>query len=374
MSVQARIDKVTCRVARISAKTKWVFIEVWCSDGIIGVGEASANGLETVLSAYTSLAANRLQGLPAFPNSVEHILRDVRGGLPQRAVASAIEQALWDAQGQRLDLSVADLLGGAIREFVPLYANINRGTDIRSPEGFAATAHRAVEVGFGIVKIAPFDGLGEGNPVSDVQAFRAGLDCIAGTCDAVGNDAQVMVDCHWRLDERHALHLLEFAAERNLYWVECPIPETVEQLPKLRRLKQRATGLGVRLAGMEKGVRPLDFQPYIAEQLYDVLMPDVKYAGGLAAIRHIAEEALPAGVFIAPHNPTGPICHAASVAVSATLPNLLFLEVQFGESQIFQDLVAGELIFNHGMSPVSSRPGLGVRLAPDVMSEIEESC
>ena len=174
MRVQAKIDKVSCRVARISEKTKWIFIEVTCSDGIIGVGEASANGLETALSAYTAFVADRLKGIASLPNAVEHVLRDARGGLPQRAVASAIEQALWDAQGQRLDLSVVDLLGGAVRESIPLYANINRGTDIRSPYGFAATAQRAVAAGFNIIKIAPFDGLGEGDPVADMQAFRTG--------------------------------------------------------------------------------------------------------------------------------------------------------------------------------------------------------
>ena len=374
MILDVKIRGINCRIARITSKTKWVFIEVECSDGIKGIGEASANGLETVLNAYTSFMADRLKGLPALPNSVEHILCDTRGGLPQRAVASAIEQALWDAQGQRLDLPATDILGGAIRETIPLYANINRGTENRSPEGFAATARRAVEAGFQILKIAPFDGLGEGDPNADPKLFRAGLECIISTCEAVRDEAEVMVDCHWRLDEPRASELLTFAAERNLYWVECPIPETLAHLPEMRRLRQRATDLGVRLAGMEKGIRPFDFQPYIVEGLYDVLMPDVKYTGGLSAMGHVAEAAAPAGILIAPHNPTGPICHAASVVVSAIMPNLLFLEIQFGESELFQDLVAGELVFNNSEAMVSPKPGLGVKLIPEVMSEIEISC
>ena len=361
-------------MARISSKTLWVFIEVECSDGIKGVGEASANGLEIALRGYTTFVADRLTGLPALPNCVEHILRDIRGGLPQRAVASAIEQALWDAQGQRLGLPVTDLLGGAVRETVPLYANINRGTETRSPEGFAATARQAIEAGFKIVKIAPFDGLGEGDPGVDSRAFEAGVERITGLCEAVGDDAGVMVDCHWRLDEQRASKLLTLAAELDLYWVECPIPETKAHLTEMRRLRLRATDLGVRLAGMEKGIRPFDFHTYIDERLYDVLMPDVKYTGGLAPLRQVAEAAAPAGILIAPHNPTGPVCHAASVAVSATLPNLLSLEIQFGESELFQELVGGELTFENGESKVSSKPGLGVRLVPEVMAEIEESC
>lgn len=372
MRALAKIAAVVCRVATVSVKTKWVFIEVVCSDGITGIGEASANGYEAALCAHAASVAERLNGLVALPNAVEHVLRDTRGGLPQRAVASAVEQALWDAQGKRLGLPVTDLLGGAIRESIPLYANINRGTDIRSPDGFSDSARRAVDAGFRFIKLAPFDGLGEGDTISDAKCFRAGLDCLAGVCDAVGNEAEVLVDCHWRLDEPRAALLLAFAAERNLYWVECPIPETSTHLPELRRLKQRATDLGVRLAGMEKGILPSDFQPYINEQLYDVLMPDVKYDGGLSATRHVAEAALSAGILIAPHSPTGPICHAASIAVSATLPNLLFLEVQFGESQIFQDLVDGGLQFENGTAPVPQTSGLGITLALDLLSEIEQ--
>lgn len=371
MTTQATIADVVCRIARISEKTHWTFIEVVCSDGIVGIGEASTNGMETALRAYAGMLGAHLAGLQALPNAVDHVLRDARGGLPQRAVASAVEQALWDAQGKRLGLPVTDLLGGATRDSVPLYANINRGTDVRSPGGFATSAGRAVASGFRAIKLAPFDGVGEGAPTKDAIAFHAGLDCIAAVCDAVGTDIDVMVDCHWRLDEPRAAQLLDFAADRNLYWVECPIAETPHRLPELRRLKQRATDLGVRLAGMEKGVSPADFQPYIAEQLYDVLMPDVKYDGGLGATRHIAEAALSAGIFIAPHNPTGPICYAASVAVSATLPNLLFLEVQFGESDLFWDLVGGAYPFVDGSVAVSTEPGFGVTLKPDVLAALE---
>ena len=76
-------------------------------------------------------------------------------------------------------------------------------------------------------------------------------------------------------------------------------------------------------------------------------------------------------ILIAPHNPSGPICHAASVAVSATLPNLLMLEVQFDESPLFQELVGGVLPFVEGVAPVSDEPGLGVTVDPAVMASIE---
>jgi galactonate dehydratase len=96
---------------------------------------------------------------------------------------------------------------------------------------------------------------------------------------------------------------------------------------------------------------------------YDVLMPDIKHAGGHAEIRRIAALALTAGVEIAPHNPTGPICHAHSVHLCATLPNLLPLEVQFGETDRFFTLVGGhDLRFVQGNATLPGGAGLGLAL------------
>jgi galactonate dehydratase len=93
-------------------------------------------------------------------------------------------------------------------------------------------------------------------------------------------------------------------------------------------------------------------------------MPDAKHAGGLEEIRRIAALAQTAGVEIAPHNPTGPVCHAHSVHLCSVIPNFLLLEVQFGETEAFFDVVEGEsLRFVTGAAPLSDVPGLGVRLA-----------
>lgn len=365
------IERVVVRTARISAKTDWSFVQVTCSDGIVGIGEATLSGVGGSLAAFAPLLERRLVGRPAMPNAVVAAREETRAGLVQAAVSSAAEQALWDAQGQRLGRPVADLLGGRLRERVPLYANVNRGIDERTPEGFAAAARRAVTAGYDAVKIAPFDGLDDPASRADEALFRAGLERIEATRAAVGGKARLMVDCHWRLDEGLASRLLDEAARLDLFWVECPLPETVGQLPALRRLRSKATDVGVRLAGMEKGTGIADFQPYVVEGLYDVLMPDVKYVGGLAATRHLAALAADCGVLIAPHNPSGPVCHAASVHVAATLANLLFLEVQFEESPLFETLVESAIVHAAGSARVPDRPGIGVVLAEAVMAEVE---
>ena len=375
----ATIAQISCRIARVSDKTRWTFIEVECSDGVTGVGEATLNGMEPALVAHANLIAPKLVGQRALPGALTAlsnaarggIAGQVSGGLPRRAVESAVEQALWDAQGKRLGLPVADVLGGAIRDQVPLYANVNRAIRERTPEGFAAAARSAVASGYSLIKVAPFDGLGAGRFAEDATLFRAGLERIAAACDAVRGQAEVMVDCHWRLTLPNAIAMMRFAAEHELHWVECPLPETERDMPSLRRLKQCAVDYGIRLAGMEMGENVSAFLPYFDEQLYDVVMPDVKYDGGLFSTRCIAEAAMAAGVLIAPHNPSGPVCHAASLAASATLPNLLFLEIQIGESSLFTEIVEGGATITDGMATSSREPGFGITLRPEIMTQLE---
>ena len=72
---------------------------------------------------------------------------------------SAIEQSLWDLQGQALGVPCYQLFGGRLRPRVRQYANINRMTTDRTPAGFARSAEQAAAAGFDALKMAPFDGM-----------------------------------------------------------------------------------------------------------------------------------------------------------------------------------------------------------------------
>ena len=108
--------------------------------------------------------------------------------LEEAAAASAIDTALWDLEAQESQSRLVDALGGAKRAMVPIYANINRRTKDRSPEGFAHSLHDASLAGFDALKIAPFDEItteacasGQG-----AAAMRAGLARVAAAREAAG--------------------------------------------------------------------------------------------------------------------------------------------------------------------------------------------
>ena len=129
------------------------------------------------------------------------------------------------------------------------------------------------------------------------------------------------------------------AAPLDLYWLECALPEVPENFPAMRRLRTLAHAAGLRVAGCGTMIGRAGFKPFFEAELYDVVMPDVKYAGGLAEFLRIAALAHAFGVLCSAHNPSGPICHAHSLQVSSLIQASPFLEHQFDESPLFGELV-----------------------------------
>ena len=356
-----RIAAIEFLGVNVTPKTNWSFLLVRTECGRTGTGECTLANQEALLEAEAArLAANVVGEDARNRNRLARLIPHAPGGLVAHSVLSAFVQAMWDLAGQEAGQPVHALLGGALRDAVPLYANINRGANPRTPEGFAAAAKRAVAEGFRAVKLAPFEPFvwEDAADASLRTAYAEGLARIAAVRDAVGRDVDVMVDAHWRFSPGGAARLVQDVAPLGLFWLECPVSEANHA--EIRRLRSMANDRGVRLAGAETLAGLGAYRTIIEAGCYDVLMPDIKYAGGHEEIRRIAALAQAAGVEIAPHNPTGPVCHAHSVHLCATIPNLLPLEVQFGETDRFFTLVTGhDLRFARGAARLSAAPGLG---------------
>ncbi len=359
-----RIAAVELHGVAVTPKTNWCFLLVRADDGRTGMGECTLANQEALLEAEAARLHARVMGEAAGArNRLARLLPHAPGGLVAHTILSAFEAALWDLAGQAAGQPIHALLGGALRDTVPLYANINRGTAPRTPEGFAAAARRALDAGFRAIKLAPFDPIiWEDAAQPDWRAgYAQGLARIAAVRAEMGPDHALMVDAHWRFSPGGAAGLIRDVAEHNLFWLECPVAEANHA--EIRRLRSMANDRGMRLAGAETLSGLAAYRPLIETGCYDVLMPDMKHCGGHEELRRIAALALTAGAEIAPHNPTGPGCHAHSLHACATLPNLLPLEVQFGETERFFTLCHGvALTFEGGGAAVPQTPGLGLAL------------
>jgi len=367
----SRIAAIEAVPLRISPKTIWTFVAVADSDGRVGTGEATLTAREADLVAEVARLSPYLVNRPAEPAPLE--VPVPHGGQVEASVSSALDQALWDLKGQREGKPVWQLLGPTQRKLIPLYANINRRTVDRRPEGFAASTRHAAGVGFTRFKVAPFDDLtpaiaeGEaGRPLID-----AGIARVAAVREAAGPAARVMVDCHWRFTEASGERAIERLAELDVDWFECPIAEGTSTIPAIARLRKRANAAGMELAGLEMSTSPAELVPYLEAGCYDVVMPDIKYIGGFAGMLQAGTLAKRYNVGCAPHNPTGPFCHAASLHASAAIDGFDLLEHQYDESSLFDRLVAGRLPDHaRDASELPTAPGLGISLDPDLLTQL----
>jgi galactonate dehydratase len=336
------IKSLRCEVLNVSAKTNWSFVVVTTSAGHQAWGEASLNAWEPMLRGAVELLERQLVG-QSLQSAHEAIAASPYspGGLVQATAVSAAQQALLELLAQTESKAWHTLLGPLRRSHVPAYANINRATTSRTPDGFVATARRAAALGFRAFKAAPFDGVSPHNcaTAEGHRRTRHGIDCMLALREAVGPSARLMVDCHWRFDEDRALEVLKALEPARLHWFECPLPETPFFWPALQGLRRAARHQNVLLAGAETQISRAGFQPLFDAGVYDVVMPDVKYCGGPWEMLRIAECAQAAGVQFSPHNPTGPIASLHSLNVAAVAPVCELIELQFDESPMFEQLI-----------------------------------
>ena len=359
------LQSATLHFARITHKTCWSFVRLTTEDGRTGDGEATVQGREDGLLAAAETLVPRALRQATLDDPSAFARQHAPKSMEQAGVVSALDQALWGLHAQTNGQSLAEALG-AKRDRVPVYANINRRTELRTPEGFAASAEAAMAAGHAAFKLAPFD---EVSPAvcaqgDGVRAMRKGLERVAAVREVIGDNTRLMVDCHWRFDEATARELNEAAAKLGVYWIETPIAETPENVPALVRLRRQCNALGLCQAGLEMGIGWDAFRPFCEAGAYDVVMPDVKYMGGLHEVLRAASACQELGVQVSPHNPTGPICHAVSLHVSATLEAFDMLEMQFDESPLFDELVGAPFgLVRGGYLTPPSAPGLGVTLS-----------
>ena len=360
-------------ILNVSEKTNWFFIRVTAENGLTGLGEASLNGWEPAQLAVAENLRATLQG-----KSVDDAPRLLRvyphspGGLVASSVVSAAEQAITDLRAKLAGAPVHTLLGGktVARKAVRVYANINRGARDRSPDGIARSAGNAVAAGYAAIKIAPFDGVYPGHPdgAELKRLTQLGIDRVYAIRETVGPDIDIMVDCHWRFDEAGTLQLMRELQAARLYWLECPVSENPDGFAALKRIHDETTRCGMKLAGAERQVAVAGFKPFVADGLLDVVMPDIKYAGGYSEMLGIAALCAANHVGFSPHNPSGPVCNMASIQLCAIAPAFLILEYQLAESPLYFDVAGGfQPRLVNGCFEVPDTPGIGIELDDAVL-------
>lgn len=357
-----KIKDLEIFTVKVNHRGNWVLVRVRTDQGLTGVGDASHGGkddtvVELLRSFFTRLQGRGVRDIEAFRAACQPDLR--AGGRPAVVAFSGLEQCLWDLQGKAAGVPVYDLLGGALRTRIRNYANINRSTVARSPEGFAKMAAEAVRAGFNAIKLAPWDDMPRigTDPAKTKEITELGVARTAAVRQAIGPKTDLLLDAHSHFTLQSGLELARRMEEFNLFWLEeVTPPRPLENLARINQAAKMPTAGGESIYGVS------GFYPYIAAGCVDITMPDVKYCGGILELKKIAALAEGAGLPVAPHGPASPVGNIAAAHVCCTLPNFQILEYAFGETDWRHELIEPHEQLEKGILTVSPRPGFGIEL------------
>lgn len=350
------------RLYRIDAthRTTWLVVEVLTEEGYVGVGECSDSTSVDDVPAEVGLAFDLLAGveLTADLEALEQLLwrwaakaaepsvRFMRG-----TVVGGMVAAVCDIVAQVNGMPLWKWLGGEARATVPLYANINRSARRRDPHEFAQLAAGAAADGFSRVKLAPFDG----PPLPGRSLVQTGIKHVAAVRDAVGDDAQVLVDVHHRLSRHELGEILRPLEDLGVGWLEDAVDvHMAEDLAWL------AGATSIPLAGGERIVDPEVVSTVLAGGHLSVLLLDPKYVGGPLRLKRLLERVEHAALTY--HNPTGPVGTAAASHLSTLHPDFALLEYAYGEEVDRAGMTEPAENVEGGEISLRNEPGLGVRL------------
>lgn len=191
-------------------RRNWVFVRLTTDDGLDGLGEATLEGRAEAAAACVRELERTLVG--ADPSRIQHLWQAVyrhafyRGGPAMMSALSGVEQALWDLKGKALGVPVYELLGGACRDRVRVYANGPRGS---TPAEYAASARSICAAGFGAMKVAPLEAT---LPVDHPAGIKRAADCVRAIREAVGPDVALGVDVHGRLSPQMSIQFAHLIA------------------------------------------------------------------------------------------------------------------------------------------------------------------
>jgi galactonate dehydratase len=351
-----------------TGKLTYVFVQVETDAGLTGWGE---------ITTYPGTIANRT--IVAALREVDTFLRGEDACQIERlwhtlfraftyvgtrgattAMVSGIDIALWDIKGQALGVPIYELLGGAVRETVPMYTHFQYAPSV---EEMVDNAVAEVGRGSRAIKTDPFMAAGGLSNVTyiDGQIERSventGVAMIAAIREAVGPDVEVLIDAHALYNVPTAIRLANRLAPYAITWFEepCP-PESYEALEQVRAQVPTRISVGERL------YTRFEFLPVLNRHLTDYVMPDVTWTGGISELKKIATLAETFYVPISPHDASGPINVLAGAQVMLSVPNFYRLEARRVNMNFYNAFLEEPLEVRDGALVVPRTPGLGGRL------------
>jgi galactonate dehydratase len=334
-----------------------LFVTVDTDDGIDGVGESGLSGRELAVIGAIEHFKPLLIGQDA--TRIEHLWQTLfRGGFfPANRVIgsaiSAIDIALWDIAGKALGVPTHRLLGGLVRDRVVCYPHAQVPGEADDVDALVENCQKHVAEGWKFLRW----GLPQqpGDVLEPRLAVRAALRTLEAVREAVGDDVELCLDVHTRLDLPDAVRLCRESEQYRPFFMEDPL--RAENPHLYRRLREQT---GVPIAAGEQWAGKWEFREVIEEDLIDYCRVDLCIAGGLTEARKIAGWCETHAIKLVTHNPLGPVSTAACLQLNVATSNVAVQEQPRRPGTTFTDVVPVQVEWENGYLLPPTRPGLGI--------------
>jgi D-galactarolactone cycloisomerase len=375
-----KITQVRCHVLRAPIRNTFhysqgyyparsaVLLEVVTDEGPSGWGDCA--GDPATLPAYVAAhVAPRLEGQdPREWQKHWYALGGLGAITGMNAPApvhygalSGVQMALLDLTGKAAGQPVYQLLGGAFRDRVEVYATglyrLERWTSFDAwREGLIEEALGYRAEGFSLCKLKiGFDPAGD---VRLTHALRA----------AIGPGMGLAVDANCAWDAATAIWVGRQIESADVAWYEEPLPPAdLEGYREVRR------AVAIPVSGGESLTSLHAFREMVQTRAVDVVQPDIAVCGGFSMMQRVQTLADANGVRLLPHCWGSALSWAASLHYLATVPDgppsvtpvEPLLEYDRSENPLRDALLTENLRQTGGYLPVPQGPGLGVEPDPE---------
>ena len=339
-------------------------VEVETDEGITGLGEMGGGG-ESAESQVRAMSAYLLGRDPARLEEMRFLIANPTASLynNRTQILAALEFACLDLIGQKWGVSVADILGGRLRDRVPFasylffrYANPKDGAgEVRTVDQLVQHARELkARHGFTSHKLKG----GVFAPEYELRCYRALAEAVAG--DRLRFDPNAV----WSA-ETAIWFGREIEDLRNDY-----LEDPVFGLNGMRRVREKVR---MPLATNTVVVNFEQLAANVLDTAVDVILLDTTFWGGIRACVKAAGvcDTFQLGVAVHSSGELG-IQLATMLHLGAVIPNLSFAADAHYHHLADDIIEGGKFRYEDGQIAVPEGPGLGVRLDRDKLAEYRE--
>jgi mannonate dehydratase len=292
-----------------------------------------------------------------------------RSGPVLNNALSGLDEALWDIKGKRAGMPIYQLLGGKVREAVPVYVHPSGATmqevADRAKE-YLAQGFRYVRCQMAVKGYTTYGSRGEAEVKALDPKQQRTWEATPYVVSAVklfdylrqelGDEVELLHDVHERIPPIQGVWLAKALEPHRLFFLEDLFaPEDNEYFRMVR--DQCATPIAMG----ELFVNQAEYVPLIKERLIDFIRCHISDIGGFSMARKLASFCEFMGVRTAWHGPgdVSPIGHAANMHLDLASTNFGIQELSLFRENT-QAVFPGCPEVHDGCMWTNDKPGWGV--------------